>query len=76
MAISRLEPEFREAIVLREMEGMSYKEIAAVLKIPMGTVMSRLSRARNLLLADLANANFSGKQPRAAGGVQSKGGSA
>jgi RNA polymerase sigma-70 factor (ECF subfamily) len=52
-AISQLEPEFREAIVLREIEGLSYKEIAAVLNIPMGTVMSRLSRARNLLLVEL-----------------------
>jgi len=52
-AISHLEPEFREAIVLREIEGLSYKEIASVLSIPMGTVMSRLSRARNLLLVEL-----------------------
>jgi RNA polymerase sigma-70 factor (ECF subfamily) len=54
-AILHLEPEFREAIVLREIEGLSYKEIAAVLNIPMGTVMSRLSRARNLLLAELSD---------------------
>ena len=52
-AISHLEPEFREVIVLREIEGLSYKEIASVLSIPMGTVMSRLSRARNLLLVEL-----------------------
>ena len=52
-AILHLEPEFREVIVLREMEGLSYKEIASVLNIPMGTVMSRLSRARNLLLVEL-----------------------
>jgi RNA polymerase sigma-70 factor (ECF subfamily) len=72
-AISHLEPEFREAIVLREIEGMSYKEIAAVLNIPMGTVMSRLSRARNLLLAELGGANPAGKPP---GDAYSKGGSA
>ena len=53
-AIAQLAPEFREAIVLREMEEMSYKEIAAVLNVPIGTVMSRLSRARNLLLAELS----------------------
>jgi RNA polymerase sigma-70 factor (ECF subfamily) len=53
-AIARLAPEFREAIVLREIEGMSYKEIASVLEIPIGTVMSRLSRARNLLLVELS----------------------
>ena len=55
-AISHLEPEFREVIVLREMEGLSYKEIASALEIPMGTVMSRLSRARNLLLVELRGA--------------------
>ena len=53
-AIARLADEFREVVVLREIEGLSYKEIAGVLGIPMGTVMSRLSRARNLLLAELA----------------------
>jgi RNA polymerase sigma-70 factor (ECF subfamily) len=53
LAISHLAPEFREVIVLREIEGLSYKEIASVLGIPMGTVMSRLSRARNLLLVEL-----------------------
>ena len=52
-AISHLAEEFREVIVLREIEGLAYKEIAAVLGIPMGTVMSRLSRARNLLLVEL-----------------------
>lgn len=55
-AISRLEPEFREALILREIEGLSYKEIAAVLDIPTGTVMSRLSRARQRLLIELAPA--------------------
>jgi RNA polymerase sigma-70 factor (ECF subfamily) len=48
-AIERLPLEFREVIVLRELEDMSYKEIAIVLAIPMGTVMSRLTRGRNLL---------------------------
>ena len=52
-AISRLSLEFREALLLREMEGMSYKEIAFVLKVPLGTVMSRLSRARALLVGEL-----------------------
>ena len=54
-AISRLAPEFREAIVLREIEDLSYKEIASILNIPMGTVMSRLSRARNQLLVELGS---------------------
>jgi RNA polymerase sigma-70 factor (ECF subfamily) len=46
MAVASLPEEFREVVVLRELEGLSYKEIAAVLAIPMGTVMSRLTRAR------------------------------
>jgi len=45
-AIDRLAPEFREVIVLRELEGLSYKEISDVTGVPVGTVMSRLSRAR------------------------------
>ena len=52
-AISRLPMEFREALLLREMEDMTYKEIAFVLKVPMGTVMSRISRARQLLVEEL-----------------------
>ncbi len=52
-AITRLPLEFREALLLREMEGMTYKEIAYVLKVPIGTVMSRLSRARALLVEEL-----------------------
>jgi RNA polymerase sigma factor (sigma-70 family) len=48
-AVEELTPELREVIVLREMEGMSYKEIAAIAEIPQGTVMSRLARAREQL---------------------------
>lgn len=48
-AIAELPVEFREAIVLRELEGLSYKEISAVADVPIGTVMSRLARARSLL---------------------------
>lgn len=55
-AIGRLDPEFREVLVLREIEDMSYKEIASVLEIPIGTVMSRLSRARHRLLIELSPA--------------------
>jgi RNA polymerase sigma-70 factor (ECF subfamily) len=49
-AIERLPREFREPLILREIEGLAYKEIAWVLNIPIGTVMSRLSRARALLI--------------------------
>jgi len=48
-ALARLPVELREAVVLRELEDMSYREIAAVQAIPIGTVMSRLSRGRQLL---------------------------
>jgi RNA polymerase sigma factor (sigma-70 family) len=53
-AMEDLPPEYREAIVLRELEGMSYQEIAAVAEVPVGTVMSRLSRARRQLQKRLA----------------------
>jgi RNA polymerase sigma factor (sigma-70 family) len=48
-ALEELPLEFREILVLREMEGMSYKEISDMSGIPMGTVMSRLARARKRL---------------------------
>jgi RNA polymerase sigma-70 factor (ECF subfamily) len=48
-AIERLPAEFREIIALREFEGLSYHEIAAILDCPPGTVMSRLARARSKL---------------------------
>lgn len=52
-ALDTLPLEFREVILLREMEGLSYKEIADVLGVPLGTVMSRISRGRERLLAAL-----------------------
>ena len=48
-AIEALPAEFREAITLRELEGFSYKEIADIAGVPIGTVMSRLARARRQL---------------------------
>ncbi len=45
-ALTRLSPELREAVILRDLEDMDYKEIALVLKIPEGTVKSRISRGR------------------------------
>jgi RNA polymerase sigma-70 factor (ECF subfamily) len=53
-ALDRLAPEFREVIVLHEIEGLSYRDIAAIAKLPMGTVMSRLARARQKLQTELA----------------------
>ena len=48
-AIEELPVDFRETLVLRELEGLSYKEISDVSGVPLGTVMSRLARARNQL---------------------------
>jgi RNA polymerase sigma-70 factor (ECF subfamily) len=50
-ALDQLPVDFREVIVLREIEGMSYKAIASVVRVPIGTVMSRLARGRERLLA-------------------------
>ena len=52
-ALERLPPEFREVIVLHEIEGLAYREIAGVAGIPIGTVMSRLARARGKLQSEL-----------------------
>ena len=51
--IRRLPEPFRETLVLRELEELSYKQIAEVTSVPVGTVMSRLARARQMLSADL-----------------------
>jgi len=52
-AVSELPPEFREAVVLCELEELSYEEAAQALECPIGTVRSRLHRGRALLLAKL-----------------------
>ncbi len=54
-ALEELPLEFREVLILRELEGLSYKEIADVADIPVGTVMSRLARARERLKQGLAH---------------------
>lgn len=54
-ALEELPDESREVIVLRELEGLSYKEIARIGAIPVGTVMSRLARARSRLKRRLSN---------------------
>lgn len=61
-AIAALPPAFREVVVLREIEGMSYEDIARIAGIPAGTVMSRLSRAR-ALLRDMLQADALTQKP-------------
>ncbi len=48
-ALVKLPPEYREAVVLRDLEGRSYDEIADILRIPPGTVRSRIHRGREHL---------------------------
>jgi RNA polymerase sigma factor (sigma-70 family) len=61
-ALEQLPVDFREVIVLREIEGMSYKEIAEVVQVPIGTVMSRIARARDRLAAVLKPSSHSVEQ--------------
>jgi len=56
-ALEKLPDEFREIIVLHDLEGLAYKEIAVVAGIPIGTVMSRLARARARLRNEIIAAN-------------------
>jgi RNA polymerase sigma-70 factor (ECF subfamily) len=58
--VEELPTEYREVIVLRELEGLSYQQIATVTEVPLGTVMSRLSRARKQLQKRLAPCSGSG----------------
>ena len=53
-ALTHLHPNYRMAVILSDIEGFSYKEISELMEWPMGTVMSRLSRARSLLARILA----------------------
>jgi RNA polymerase sigma factor (sigma-70 family) len=66
-ALEKLQPNFREVLILRELEGMSYREIADITGMPAGTVMSTLSRARGRLrqvLADLLNGGTASRSKR------------
>jgi RNA polymerase sigma-70 factor (ECF subfamily) len=55
-AIAALPDQFRETLVLRDIQGFDYREIAQVTEVPVGTVMSRLARARRRLIATLGTA--------------------
>jgi RNA polymerase sigma-70 factor (ECF subfamily) len=57
-AIRALSPALREVIVLREFEDLEYAEIAKIVGVPVGTVMSRLSRARDKLRSVLSPSNL------------------
>jgi len=63
VALAELPVEFREIVIMREMEGLSYKEIAMIADVPMGTVMSRLARGRNRLQALLSSRMRQGGGP-------------
>ena len=52
-AIAALAPQVREVVVLRDLQGLSYREIATVAAVPIGTVMSRLARGRRQLIEAL-----------------------
>jgi RNA polymerase sigma-70 factor (ECF subfamily) len=64
--IERLEPVFRECLALRDVDGISYEEIAARTGLPLGTVKSRIHRARRRLLTTSSPA---GSRPRAFAGT-------
>ena len=53
-ALSRLSPEHRAVLVMKDMEGQKYETMAEILGVPIGTVMSRLSRAREAMRSRLA----------------------
>jgi RNA polymerase sigma-70 factor, ECF subfamily len=55
-AIATLPMPYREVLVLREIEGLSYREISEIISIPQGTVMSRLARARSQLIYSISSA--------------------
>jgi RNA polymerase sigma-70 factor (ECF subfamily) len=61
-ALETLPAEFREVVILRELEGLSYKKIAGIADIPVGTVMSRLARARKRLRLSLTGRPEGGRK--------------
>ena len=63
-ALAEVNPKFRAALVLREMEGLSYEEIGEILEISLGTVKSRILRGRDALKTHLAGRLESASQPQ------------
>lgn len=57
-ALKRLKPEYREVFILRDLEGLSVKEVATILHIPEGTVKTHLHRAKKNLIKELTNEDF------------------
>jgi RNA polymerase sigma-70 factor (ECF subfamily) len=76
-AFDRLRPEFRQVLLLWGVHGLKYKQIAEILEVPMGTVMSRLYRARKLLADEICAPGGPGPDlgvhPQAAALLQAKG---
>jgi RNA polymerase sigma-70 factor (ECF subfamily) len=68
-AIRRLPPVLREVVELREMEGLTYQQIAEILSKPVGTVMSRLYRGRNLVRSILEEPASAGLKSRSVYGL-------
>jgi RNA polymerase sigma factor (sigma-70 family) len=73
-AIEQLPVIFREVILLCDVEDASYREIAEILSIPLGTVMSRLARARKLVRASLRSTTAPGSEGMSHPGLPSKNG--
>jgi RNA polymerase sigma-70 factor (ECF subfamily) len=65
-AIEALPLEFREPLVLHDVQGLNYRSIASVMGIPLGTVMSRLARARQKLMVNLARSPYGTERPEVA----------
>jgi len=61
-ALARLSVQYREILLLRDIEGWSYNELASALGLPAGTVMSRLNRARQRLRDEIAKAQLKERQ--------------
>jgi len=68
-ALQELPPSHREVLILRELEDMSYREISEIMDMPTGTVMSRLSRAREGFRQSLANLGHRGTLPNSRGAL-------